>query len=108
MFCRFFHTLDWIITLFSLSMFTYAAARHGHLQKGGGYGPQGPPGPGGNPLAGGAGAPMGAATGGGLAGQAVLPSLHETDMSIRADPRVMRMTVGALPNSSSAHAQVCV
>lgn len=39
-------------------------------------------------------------------GQPLLPSIHETDMSIQADSRVMRMTVGALPNSSSAHAQV--
>lgn len=60
----------------------------------------------GNAGGGGGGAQRGAATAGGLPGQPVLPSLNETDMSIQADPRVMRMTVGALPNSSSAHAQV--
>lgn len=49
---------------------------------------------------------MGAATSASIANQPVLPSLHETDMTIQADPRVMRMTVGAVPNSSSAHGQV--
>lgn len=29
-------------------------------------------------------------------------------MSIQADPRVMRMTVGSVPNSASAHTQVGV
>lgn len=49
---------------------------------------------------------MGGSTGGAIPGQPILPSIHETDMSIQADPRVMRMTVGAIPNSSTAHMQV--
>lgn len=49
---------------------------------------------------------MGAATGAPTGNQVLLPSINDTDMSIQADPRVMRMTVGAIPNSSSAHAQV--
>lgn len=57
----------------------------------GGYGGQHPPGPATTPTPG---------------NQPLLPSIHETDMSIQADPRVMRMTVGAIPNSSTAHAQV--
>ena len=54
-------------------------------------------------------APGGAARGGVAPGnQPLLPSIHETDLSVQADPRVMQMTVGAVPKSSSAHAQVCV
>lgn len=49
---------------------------------------------------------MGAATSA-PGGQAILPSVHEIDLSIQADPRVMQMTVGAVPSTSSAHAQVC-
>ncbi|CAM9436791.1 unnamed protein product [Chrysoparadoxa australica] len=37
--------------------------------------------------------------------QAQLPSIHEIDMTIQADPRVMTMTVGEIPASSSLHAQ---
>ncbi|CAB1113207.1 unnamed protein product [Ectocarpus sp. CCAP 1310/34] len=48
---------------------------------------------------------MGAATGAPTGNQALLPSINDTDMSIQADPRVMQMTVGAIPNSSSAHSQ---
>lgn len=41
-----------------------------------------------------------------MGNRTILPSVNETDMSIQADPRVMRMTVGAVSSSSSAHAQV--
>eukprot|EP00752_Nemacystus_decipiens_P003181 g2944.t1 len=72
--------------------------------QGGGYGGQPPAGPG-NQAVGGSGGGIGAATGPAAGNRTILPSVHETDMSIQADPRVMRMTVGAVPSSSSAHAQ---
>ncbi|CAM9935481.1 unnamed protein product [Ascophyllum nodosum] len=70
----------------------YPPGQGGAPRGGGGYGGQAPPGvgPGAVPTPG---------------NQALLPSIIETDMSIQADPRVMRMTVGAMPASLSAHAQ---
>ncbi|CAM9383976.1 unnamed protein product [Scytosiphon promiscuus] len=74
--------------------------------QGGGYNgqPPGQPGGGGGQPGGGGGI-AGAATAAATGNQPLLPSVNDTDMSIQADPRVMRMTVGAVPHSSSAHAQ---
>ncbi|KAG5179019.1 Sec23/Sec24 trunk domain-containing protein [Tribonema minus] len=84
-----------------------AGAGYGGGAPGGSYGA----GPGG--FGGGAGA-YGAAPQGAPAGPAApaaashaeqLPGIHEIDITIQADPRVMRMTVGEIPSSASAHAQ---
>ncbi|CAM9779798.1 unnamed protein product [Pylaiella littoralis] len=69
--------------------------------QGGGYGGQPPA----AQAPGGGGGGVGPAGGAAAGNQVLLPSVNETDMSIQADPRVMRMTVGSVPNSASAHTQ---